>query len=107
MLHLKRNIYVLEPLIHCINFLAAIAAAIEKWKAEKEARLAGGGGTKDVEEEEEYIYAVKDNEVITQAEYNVSDCLHSAAQSPVCFWCNESRQNIWSVVKFRSLNTSC
>ncbi|KAB5537076.1 hypothetical protein PHYPO_G00114680 [Pangasianodon hypophthalmus] len=40
----------------------AIAEAIEKWKAEKEARLAGGGGAKEVEEEEEYIYAVKDDE---------------------------------------------
>ncbi|MCI4390237.1 hypothetical protein PGIGA_G00120280 [Pangasianodon gigas] len=39
-----------------------IAEAIEKWKAEKEARLAGGGGAKEVEEEEEYIYAVKDDE---------------------------------------------
>ncbi|MCJ8744476.1 hypothetical protein PDJAM_G00119200 [Pangasius djambal] len=40
----------------------AIAEAIEKWKAEKEARIAGGGGAKEVEEEEEYIYAVKDDE---------------------------------------------
>ncbi|KAI5607593.1 pre-mRNA-splicing factor ISY1-like, partial [Silurus asotus] len=40
----------------------AIAEAVEKWKAEKEARLAGGGGAKEVEEEEEYIYAVKDDE---------------------------------------------
>ncbi|KAK1799753.1 hypothetical protein P4O66_006290 [Electrophorus voltai] len=39
----------------------AIAEAIEKWKADKEARLVGGG-TKDTEEEEEYIYAVKEDE---------------------------------------------
>ncbi|XP_051528292.1 pre-mRNA-splicing factor ISY1 homolog isoform X2 [Myxocyprinus asiaticus] len=40
-----------------------IAEAVEKWRAEKEARLAGGGGVKDTEEEEEeYIYAVKDDE---------------------------------------------
>ncbi|XP_062842805.1 pre-mRNA-splicing factor ISY1 homolog [Trichomycterus rosablanca] len=40
----------------------AIAQAIEKWKAAKEARLAEGGGMKEAEEEEEYIYAVKDDE---------------------------------------------
>ena len=42
-----------------------IAEAVEKWKADREARLAGGGGSdKDVEEEEEeYIYAVQDDEV--------------------------------------------
>ncbi|KAK3512573.1 hypothetical protein QTP70_017225 [Hemibagrus guttatus] len=40
----------------------AILEAIEKWKADKEARLAGGGGAKELEEEEEYIYAVKDDE---------------------------------------------
>ncbi|KAL1265208.1 hypothetical protein QQF64_003235 [Cirrhinus molitorella] len=39
-----------------------IAEAVEKWKADKEARLAVGGGMKDTEEEEEYIYAVKDDE---------------------------------------------
>ncbi|XP_051967732.1 pre-mRNA-splicing factor ISY1 homolog isoform X1 [Xyrauchen texanus] len=39
-----------------------IAEAVEKWRAEKEARLAGGGGMKDTEEEEEYIYAVIDDE---------------------------------------------
>ncbi|XP_046881155.1 pre-mRNA-splicing factor ISY1 homolog [Hypomesus transpacificus] len=41
-----------------------IAEAVEKWKADREARLAGGGGSdKDVEEEEEeYIYAVQDDE---------------------------------------------
>ncbi|XP_073682303.1 pre-mRNA-splicing factor ISY1 homolog [Garra rufa] len=39
-----------------------IAEAVEKWKADKEARLAVGGGVKDTEEEEEYIYAVKDDE---------------------------------------------
>ncbi|KAK3536529.1 hypothetical protein QTP86_013848 [Hemibagrus guttatus] len=39
-----------------------ILEAIEKWKADKEARLAGGGGAKELEEEEEYIYAVKDDE---------------------------------------------
>ncbi|KAA0708041.1 Pre-mRNA-splicing factor ISY1 -like protein [Triplophysa tibetana] len=38
-----------------------IAEAVEKWKADKEARLAGGV-VKDTEEEEEYIYAVKDDE---------------------------------------------
>lgn len=38
-----------------------IAEAVEKWRAEKEARLAGGA-LKDTEEEEEYIYAVKDDE---------------------------------------------
>ncbi|XP_050978325.1 pre-mRNA-splicing factor ISY1 homolog [Labeo rohita] len=39
-----------------------IAEAVEKWKADKEARLAVGGGVKDTEEEEEYIYAVRDEE---------------------------------------------
>uniref|UniRef100_A0AAY4DFT2 Pre-mRNA-splicing factor ISY1 homolog n=1 Tax=Denticeps clupeoides TaxID=299321 RepID=A0AAY4DFT2_9TELE len=40
-----------------------IAEAVDKWKAEKEARLAEGGGEKEIEEEEEkYIYAV-DEEV--------------------------------------------
>lgn len=49
-------------------FFIAIAEATEKWKAEKEARLAGGEAVKEVEEEEEYIYAVKDDEVMIQAE---------------------------------------
>ncbi|RXN31973.1 pre-mRNA-splicing factor ISY1-like protein [Labeo rohita] len=40
-----------------------IAEAVEKWKADKEARLAVGGGVKDTEEEEEYIYAVRDEEI--------------------------------------------
>lgn len=48
------------------HFLTAIAEAVEKWKAEKEARLAGGDGAKEVEEEEEYIYAVKNDEVMVQ-----------------------------------------
>uniref|UniRef100_A0A671SSA9 Pre-mRNA-splicing factor ISY1 homolog n=1 Tax=Sinocyclocheilus anshuiensis TaxID=1608454 RepID=A0A671SSA9_9TELE len=39
-----------------------IAEAVEKWKADKEARSAVGGGEKDTEEEEEYIYAVRDEE---------------------------------------------
>lgn len=39
-----------------------IAEAVEKWKADKEARLAAGGAVKDPEEEEEYIYAVRDEE---------------------------------------------
>ncbi|XP_043108540.1 pre-mRNA-splicing factor ISY1 homolog isoform X1 [Puntigrus tetrazona] len=39
-----------------------IAEAVEKWKADKEARLAAGGGAKDAEEEEEYIYAVGNEE---------------------------------------------
>lgn len=40
-----------------------IAEAVEKWKADREARLAVGGGVKDTEEEEEeYIYAVRDEE---------------------------------------------
>lgn len=41
-----------------------IAEAVEKWKKEREARLAGeGGGEKDTEaEEDEYIYAVNDEE---------------------------------------------
>ncbi|XP_056324596.1 pre-mRNA-splicing factor ISY1 homolog [Danio aesculapii] len=39
-----------------------MAEAVEKWKADKEARLAVGGGVKDTEEEEEYIYAVRDEE---------------------------------------------
>lgn len=67
-----------------IDFLTAIAEAIEKWRAEKEARLAGGGGAKEVEEEEEYIYAVKDDEVMVQAEHYTSDTLHCEAANPVC-----------------------
>lgn len=63
MLHLKQ-IYVLDLLYSF--FFTAIAEAIEKWKAEKEARLAGGGGAKELEEEEEYIYAVKDDEVMVK-----------------------------------------
>lgn len=44
--------------------LAVIAEAVEKWKADREARLAVGGGVKDTEEEEEeHIYAVRDEEV--------------------------------------------
>ncbi|NP_001077032.1 pre-mRNA-splicing factor ISY1 homolog [Danio rerio] len=39
-----------------------MAEAVEKWKADKEARLAVGGAVKDTEEEEEYIYAVRDEE---------------------------------------------
>ncbi|XP_051768673.1 pre-mRNA-splicing factor ISY1 homolog [Ctenopharyngodon idella] len=39
-----------------------IAEAVEKWKADKEARLAAGVGVKDPEEEEEHIYAVRDEE---------------------------------------------
>ncbi|XP_066553901.1 pre-mRNA-splicing factor ISY1 homolog [Amia ocellicauda] len=39
-----------------------IAEAVEKWKAEREARLAGGGLGDKEEEEEEYIYAVHDDE---------------------------------------------
>ncbi|KAL4655862.1 hypothetical protein GN956_G6204 [Arapaima gigas] len=40
-----------------------IAEAVEKWKAEKEARLAGSGGPGEKEEDEEdYIYAVRDEE---------------------------------------------
>lgn len=42
---------------------AVIAEAVEKWKADKEARLAAGVGVKDPEEEEEHIYAVRDEEV--------------------------------------------
>lgn len=42
--------------------LAVIAEAVEKWRAEREARLAAGGAVKDPEEEEEYIYAVRDEE---------------------------------------------
>lgn len=42
---------------------AVIAEAVEKWKADKEARLAAGVGVKDLEEEEEHIYAVRDEEV--------------------------------------------
>ncbi|KAI1891012.1 hypothetical protein AGOR_G00159480 [Albula goreensis] len=40
----------------------AITEAVEKWKAEKEARLAGEGGGDKEEDEEEYIYAVQDEE---------------------------------------------
>ncbi|KAG7478106.1 hypothetical protein MATL_G00076850 [Megalops atlanticus] len=40
----------------------AIAEAVEKWKAEREARLAGEGGPDKEEEEEEYIYAVREEE---------------------------------------------
>uniref|UniRef100_W5N9D3 Pre-mRNA-splicing factor ISY1 homolog n=1 Tax=Lepisosteus oculatus TaxID=7918 RepID=W5N9D3_LEPOC len=39
-----------------------ITEAAEKWKAEREARLAGGGAGEKEEEEEEYIYAVQDEE---------------------------------------------
>lgn len=40
-----------------------VAEAVEKWKADREARLAVGGGVKDTEEEEEEcIYAVVDEE---------------------------------------------
>ena len=48
--------------VHCV---LAIAEAVEKWKAEKEARLAGGegGGVGEEEEEEEHIYAVQAEEV--------------------------------------------
>jgi len=50
-------------------FLTVVAEAVEKWKADREARLAVGGGVKDTEEEEEEcIYAVVDEEV------NVSVC---------------------------------
>ena len=45
--------------VHCV---LAIAEAVEKWKAEKEARLAGGEGG-GVGEEEEHIYAVQAEEV--------------------------------------------
>ncbi|XP_048879309.1 pre-mRNA-splicing factor ISY1 homolog [Brienomyrus brachyistius] len=37
-----------------------IAKAVEKWKAEKEARLEGGGGGGKEDEEEENIYAVRE-----------------------------------------------
>ncbi|XP_023655316.1 pre-mRNA-splicing factor ISY1 homolog [Paramormyrops kingsleyae] len=37
-----------------------IAKAVEKWKAEKEARLEGGGGGVKEDEEEENIYAVRE-----------------------------------------------
>uniref|UniRef100_A0A4W4EYV2 Pre-mRNA-splicing factor ISY1 homolog n=1 Tax=Electrophorus electricus TaxID=8005 RepID=A0A4W4EYV2_ELEEL len=50
----------------------AMAEAIEKWKADKEARLVCGG-TKDTEEEEEYIYAVKEDEVAALLENLTSD----------------------------------
>lgn len=41
-----------------------IAEAVEKWKAEREARLAGGGGAteKETEEEDVNIYVVRDDE---------------------------------------------
>ncbi|XP_018600082.1 pre-mRNA-splicing factor ISY1 homolog [Scleropages formosus] len=40
-----------------------IAEAVAKWKAEKEARLTGSGGPGEKEEDEEdYIYAVRDDE---------------------------------------------
>ncbi|XP_019911445.1 pre-mRNA-splicing factor ISY1 homolog isoform X2 [Esox lucius] len=39
-----------------------ILEAVEKWKAEREARLAGGGAEKEMEEEEEHIYAVTEEE---------------------------------------------
>ncbi|KAJ8259847.1 hypothetical protein GJAV_G00174150 [Gymnothorax javanicus] len=40
----------------------AIAEAVEKWKAERAARLAGGEGGEKEEEEEEHLYAVQDEE---------------------------------------------
>ncbi|CAB1353130.1 unnamed protein product, partial [Coregonus sp. 'balchen'] len=48
-----------------------ILEAVEKWKAEREARLEGG--REEVEEEEEHMYAIKEDEVnISQ---NVFPCL--------------------------------
>lgn len=78
--------YVLETAIFWyITFHTAIAEAVDKWKAEKEARLAGGGGSKEVEEEEEYIYAVKDDgtEVIAQKRHHSFDSLDCDATNPV------------------------
>lgn len=40
--------------------VAVIAKAVEKWKAEKEARLEGGGCGVKEDEEEENIYAVRE-----------------------------------------------
>lgn len=40
----------------------AIAEAVEKWKAEKEARISGAGGAVAADEEEESIYAVAQDE---------------------------------------------
>lgn len=46
---------------------------MERWKAEKEARLAGEeAGDKEEVEEEEYIYAVQEDEVMHSMQYTTT-----------------------------------
>jgi len=67
---------------------AVIAEAVEKWKADKEARLAVGGGVKDTEEEEEYIYAVRDEEVNLSVRAALFNSVSATAFIPFVSFCN-------------------